>query len=730
MSTISRIPPALRDNPEFQSAVVRIGIWAFGLIYIGTAALVGLFTVDYQAFLSLFAVYLVFNIAILLSVLVRHEWNARRLASQFFDIIAVSIAIYLTRDPGSPFYLFYIWIFISAATRYGRTHLAVAAISAVVSYNITLTFLGAWAKDPMDAAFHMLILVLLPLYQDSLLVKLREARRAAEQANQAKSDFLANMTHELRTPLTGVLGMANLMRTTALDTQQREYLDAISSSANMLQALIGDILDLSKIDAKKLHLECNAFDLREPVREVCEVMHTHALAKGLDLVCDVAPQLPPRILGDALRVRQILFNLIGNAVKFTEHGQVVVRAGVADAGPDDPRAGVLLEVEDTGIGIAPDKLQSIFESFSQADDSTTRRYGGTGLGTTIARDLTQLMGGEIGVDSEVDQGTRFWVWLPLLSQDCPAPPLPQQHGFDGLRVLIYEANIAQRQVIDATCRALGMQCFAENDIGRLGTVIQRAGSIDLLIVGDSPEPLELPGLLSTFRSLLHADVPYLLLIYAQRRGELHEHCRHCLTKPFLREDLTRAIERILPHPDTQAGPVGPTPAATSKTETPPTGAAPAISPLGAPSTTSAATPVSRPAPQEPEPDPGAPRVLVAEDNDIAATVIRTLLARQGAVVTVVADGEAALEAVRRADFDIAFIDLRMPKVDGVDFTQRVRETQAGGARLPIIALTANAAEDVKDRCLQAGMDAFLTKPVDTEALASAVIKYARRTKSG
>mgnify|MGYP006276012787 CR=1 FL=1 len=716
MSPMSRIPPELRANPEFQSAVVRVGIWLFGLLYIATAAWLGLFSVDYPAFLSLFSGYLVVNLTILVSVLLRATWEARRYVSLFFDIVAVSLAIFLTGDQGSPFYLFYIWIFISAATRYGRTHLAVAASAAVVFYNVTLLVLGAWAEDPMDAAFHVLVLVLLPLYQDSLLVKLREARRAAEQANQAKSDFLANMTHELRTPLTGVLGMATLMRTTKLDTQQREYLDAITSSANMLQALIGDILDLSKIDAKKLQLERSAFDLREPVREICEVMHTHALAKGLDLVCDVAPDLPPRVLGDALRVRQILFNLIGNAVKFTEHGQVVVRASVAEAGSADPRAGVCLAVEDTGIGIAPEKLESIFESFSQADDSTTRRYGGTGLGTTIARDLTRLMGGHITVESEVDRGTAFRVWLPLLGQDCPRPPAPPQPKLEGVRVLIYEGNAAQRELIHATCRSLGMQCFAEQDIGRLGGLVQRAGGIDLLIVGDSPEPLDLPDLLETFQRLLHLQVPYLLLIYGQRRGELRGHCRHCLTKPFLREDLVRALEVTLTERGT--APVDATDtadAACDARDTPPQ--LPGSAQARPERDTSGAG-------ELPAADPNAPQILVAEDNAIAATIIRTLLAQQGTAVTLVTDGEQALAAVRRKDFDLAFIDLRMPKLDGLDFTRRVRAAQGEGRRLPIIALTANAAEDVKDRCLQAGMDAFLTKPVDADALAAAVARWA------
>jgi two-component system, sensor histidine kinase RpfC len=718
MFQIRRIPPALRANPEFQSAVVRIGLWLFGLLYIGIAAQLDVFAVDYAAFLSLFSVYLVLYASILLSVLVRPVWEARRFATLFFDTLAVSLAIFLTGDPGSPFYLVYIWIFISAGTRYGRLHLAVAAGAAVVSYNVTLAVLGGWTQSPTDAVFRLLVLVLLPLYQDSLLVKLREARNAAERADQAKGAFLANMTHELRTPLTGVLGMANLLRRTRLDTQQREYLDAIASSASMLQALIGDILDLSKIDANKLLLEHSTFDLREPVMEVCEIIHTQALAKGLDLVCDVSPDIPARVVGDALRLRQVLFNLIGNAVKFTERGEVVVRASVAATPAPDGRVGVLLEVADTGIGISRDKLELIFESFRQADDSTTRRYGGTGLGTTIARDLIRLMQGDIAVDSEPGRGTCFRVWLPLLGQDCPAPSPAPRPRFDGCRVLIYERNAAQREIIHATCRDLGMQCFAERDIGRLGALMQRAGDIDLLIVADSPEPINLPELLESFHRLLRPGIPYLLLIYGQRRDALAAHCRYCLTKPFLREDLIDAVATALAsRRAAHEGCVATTENAEDAADLEDAAAAPRPSDADADSVS--ALPM-------PQPAPDAPRVLVAEDNDIAATVIATLLREQAVAVTLVADGQQALDAVRRADFDLAFIDLRMPKIDGIEFTRRVRDKEDAERRLPIVALTANAAEDVKERCLAAGMDAFLTKPVAPDALARAVAKFVSR----
>jgi two-component system sensor histidine kinase RpfC len=687
MSLTQLIPAHLRSNPEFQSAVVRIGIWFFGLFYIGGGAWLGLFRVNYPAFFSLFSAYFVLNLGILLSVLVRAEWEARRYLSLSFDIIAVSLAIYLTRDSNSPFYLFYIWIFISAATRYGRAHLGVAATAAVLSYNLVLVVLGAWRTVPMQAAFNVLVLVLLPLYQDSLLRKLREARRAAEQANQAKSDFLANMTHELRTPLTGVLGMANLLRATPLNVEQREYVEAVTSSANMLHALIGDILDLSKIDARKLQLESDAFDLRTPIKEVCEVLHTHALAKGLELLCDVSPEVPERVRGDPLRVRQILFNLIGNAVKFTERGEVRVRADV-DLDPlDDGRTCVRLRIEDTGIGIPADKLESIFDSFSQADDSTTRRYGGTGLGTTIARDLVQLMGGRITVESEVDRGTCFTLWLPLLGQDCPTPSRASARPFQGVRVLIYERNQTLRELILEVCRDLGMTSFAEHDIGRLAEAVQRSGGIDLLIVADTPERLDLAATVATYWRLLNAQMPCLLLIYSQRRGELGDEGRACLAKPFLREDLVAAIGRAL----------------ADRPE---------------------AAPCASPVPPRPDARPDVEaRVLVAEDNAIAAQVITKLLERQGCSVTLVPDGNKALHTAQREEFDLAFIDLHMPGLDGIDFTRQLRAAERPGEHLNIIALTANAAEDVKEKCLAAGMDHFLTKPVDPGALAEAVVRY-------
>lgn len=341
--------PALRANREFQSALVRMGFWVFGVIYVGSAAYTGYYQIDWVYFFPLFGVYFLFFTGVLISVLIRPEWTARQYLGLVLDITAVSLAIFLTGDV-SPFYLVYIWILIYASTRYGRGHLIFASVLNLLTCTLTIVVLDAWRTHPYEVVFVLLLLVVLPMYQHSLLRKLQQARYEAEVANQAKGNFLAIMTHELRTPLTGVVGMTNLLQSTPLDAEQREYVDSIVSSAEVLQALIGDVLDLSKIEAKQLHLESVAFDLRGSMKEVCAALETQALAKGLEVILRIDPKLPDRMIGDKLRVRQILFNLIGNAVKFTDRGEVRVHASWCPFDELMHRPHLLLEVLDTGPG--------------------------------------------------------------------------------------------------------------------------------------------------------------------------------------------------------------------------------------------------------------------------------------------------------------------------------------------------------------------------------------------
>ncbi len=686
------IPEATRRNPEFQSAVVRLGIWLFAVLYIGLGAITGYYQVDVPLYLALFVIYLIFNLVLLTSVIRRPIATFRSYLALALDIIAVSLAIFITRHAISPFYLFYIWIFISASTRYGRKHLVMASVVAVIAYNFVLVFLDEWRHHTFEAVFFLLLLVLLPMYQYSLLRKVQQARREAERANKAKGDFLAFMTHELRTPLTGVLGMAELLKTTRLDEEQRDYVQSIASSANVLGALIGDILDFSKIDARRLQLEQVPFDVRAIVREVCGVLEGLALAEGLELICSIAPDVPATVTGDQLRVRQILFNLAGNAVKFTEEGEVLVRVTVSPPVEGVARPHLLFEVVDSGIGIPREKLKQIFESFRQADDSTTRRYGGSGLGTTIARSLTRLMGGTIGVESEEGKGSRFWVRLPLLGEELPTAALPSGR-LRGLRALIVERNETHCELIRAALSYEQVECLSLAEPEEVQALGLRAEEIDLLVIADHPVGIDLAATRDQISAALGGTVPSLFLTYAARRLSRRYPHTKCINKPFLAPDLVAAVEHLL----------GRAPELAEQSGVDPAGCVPDDRLLPPPSRDI--------------------RVLVAEDNEIAAKVITSFLGKLGYQHTRVQDGEAALTEALVGGYNIAIVDLRMPKLDGIEFTRRYR-AQAPKRPLPIVALTANASEDVRQACLDAGMDAFLAKPVTPDALRQTIERLA------
>ena len=684
------LPEGMRANPEFQSALVRLAVWTFGTGYISLAAITGYYKVDIPYFITLFCIFVLINAGVFISVLVRPDWPIRRYVALSLDIVAISLAIFVTREAISPFYLLYIWIFISAGTRYGTRHLVLASAESVIAYSLVLTALGQWQRHTYEAVFFLFFLLLLPLYQFALLRRVQRAKDEAERANKAKGDFLAFMTHELRTPLTGVIGMTELLKSTALDAEQRDYLLSISNSANVLGALIGDILDFSKIDVAKLTLEQVPFSPRAVVREVCGVLESLALAEGVELICQVAPDVPLTVVGDQLRVRQILFNLVGNAVKFTEEGEVRVRVLVrpAEEGISEPH--LLLEVEDTGIGIPADKLAQIFESFSQADESTTRRFGGSGLGTTIALELSRLMGGTIGVESVDGQGSRFRVRLPLLGAVLPLPPAPSAR-LQGRRGLVIEANQTHRDLVCEVLRREGVMCLGLADPIDVSALASGGANLDFLVIGDRPRGFALEAARIDVGTRLGYQCPCLFLTYAARRPEIQRSAARCLSKPFLAGDLVDAVEALLglvhaAHPCNQerSGFGGADPAALADI-----------------------------------------RVLVAEDNAIAAKVITAFLQKMGIAFTLVEDGEQALREALQGGYGIAVVDLRMPKLDGVQFAQAYRK-QALGQPLPIVALTANASEDVKQTCLEAGMVDFLAKPVSPELLRQTIERLALR----
>lgn len=685
------LSPALLGHPEFQSALVRLSACLLGALYIAMGAATDYYVVDIPYYLTLSALYLASSIGFLVSIARRASWPARVYVGICLDVIAISLAIFITRDAISPFYLLYILLFISAGTRFGKHQLLVASLAAVVAYNLVLLALDEWRRHTFEAAFFLALLILLPLYQYALLRQVQAARAQAEQANRAKGDFLAFMTHELRTPLTGVIGMTELLKGTGLDAEQRDYVAAISSSADVLGALIGDILDLSKIDARQLTLEQIQFDPRQPVREVCGALGQRARAAGLELVCDLDPDLPRQVRGDPLRLRQILFNLVGNAVKFTERGQILVRMQSSRAVDHPDRIRLLLEVIDTGIGIPKAILPRLFEGFRQADESTTRRFGGTGLGTTIARELTLLMGGTIGVESEEGQGSRFWIQIPL---PCEGPTVSSapRGALSGRRVLVCERNAAYREIARAAFERAGAECVAVADLADIAGPGIGATAVDLVVLADHPQGMDWSEAARRITALGTPPERLLPVIYPGYRPRSGPTPSRCLAKPYLAEDLIAAAESLLGG-DPQARAVRPAWGGRVEESSP-----------------SWITQASV--------DEGPPtrcRVLVAEDNEIAARVITSFLSKMGVDHWRVADGEAALVEALTGSYGIAIVDLRMPGLDGIDFARRYL-AQAPERPMPIVALTANAAADVRQSCLAAGMSAFLSKPVRPDEL--------------
>ena len=672
------IPAAeLASSQELQSALVRLATWLAMALFVGAAGLEGHYAIDWTLYAWLFAIHFAWFVGLLYAVIRRPALTpARTHVAIGADLSAITLLIYLSGELLAPFYLVYVLSFLSQGTRYGRTNLMLASAGSVACYGVIATVMGGWQAHAYEVGFVLCALVILPGYQYTLLRNLQQARRDAEVANRARGDFLATMTHELRTPLSGILGMARLLERTELDREQREYTESIRSSADTLQALIGDILDLSKVDAGTLQLEDAPFDLRDTLVEVCRNLGPQALDKGIELVCCIDGRLPLTLRGDVVRFQQILYNLVGNAVKFTEQGRICVEADRADSAPGMPGPHVLVAIDDTGIGIPADRIDCIFEGFWQADASTTRRYGGTGLGTTIAHRLARAMGGCIEAESRAGEGSSFRVRLPLLSGDpaLDAPPQPPA-ALAGRTVVICEADPRSRAALADACRQAGMQVREWPDPRPQADVAEAVA--DLALLADSPDGRDVAATRQRVQAAFGPGLPVVHVLYRGRTAAAGAARQPVVAKPVQPLELWRAMAGALGADEARPGDV----------------------------TVGPRAPRAR----------GA-RILVAEDDDVNARLIETVLARAGHAVELARDGAAALQALRQRAFDLVLVDQRMPGMDGAELARRVRAGSAGRARIPIVALTASASEDTRAACLAAGMDEFLSKPVDPETL--------------
>jgi signal transduction histidine kinase/CheY-like chemotaxis protein len=512
-------------------------------------------------------------------------------------------------------------------------------------------------------------------------VELERSREAAEAANRAKSQFVASMSHELRTPLNGVLGMTDLLLASELMPRQQHFVEMARQSGEVLLAIINDILDISKIEAGKLELDCAPCDLPALIDETVALFAARAQRKGLELICYIDDAVPMAAITDGLRFRQIIANLLNNAIKFTAHGEVVVR--VTAAAITGSSVLVHVEVRDTGIGVALEQQEEIFASFVQADGSTTRNYGGTGLGLAIAKRLAEMMGGRIGVDSTLGKGSRFW-FTARVEADAAALDSGPMTALRGVRVLVVDDNSTNLEILQSQCTTWGMECDSADRGTKALALMCEAAAQDapyqlVLLDQDMPEMDGLTVARTVCAEPALAPARIVLLTSVTVNGaEIGEAgVVRCLTKPVLPTRLYQALAAVM------SGVVE-EPVSVNGSATAPSLSATSL----------------------------AGSVLLAEDNPVNQEVATTMLEQLACRVTLVTNGAEAVAAVKETAFDLVLMDMQMPEMDGLAATRAIRqyELRAGRAHVPIVALTANAYAKDSEACFAAGMDDYLSKP--------------------
>jgi two-component system sensor histidine kinase RpfC len=689
---LRRLQGRLRDRPdtEHEQALVRLAVGGVFFAYLLPSALSGdeagaLHLPMFVAMLSFMAAATLLFAAIL-------AWPAaspaRRIAGAILDSATASYFMVLIDGDGLPLYVVYLWITFGNGFRYGKSYLLNTLALCVLGFSAVLYLSPFWRGHLAAGLGLMVAMVAVSLYVLTLVKRLNEALQRAEAANLAKRQFVSTVSHEMRTPLNAIIGMLELLRDTPLNVEQAEMVKTVDASSRAMLGLVEDVLDFSKIEAGKVTIAKEAFDLYALCNSAMQVLKAQAEGKGVTFVSAVMPDVPPHVRGDHGHLRQVLINLLANAVKFTEQGSVTLH--VSRLAEQDGVVTLKFSIRDTGIGIAPRDQQRIFESFTQADQGVTRRFGGTGLGTTIAKQLVDLLGGRIGVESAVGLGSTFWFELPLEIGD-EVTSSDQRHELEGLDVLTVGFPAEALSQLQPMMTEWGARCAYADDVeSAVRRVHDGAGFACALLYAD--ELVAADGMYARLaRELGSLRMPLVLCAPADsnvhRVPIVHGSYSAVLALPAEKRLVYNALHSFTAV-EHQEGVVFLSDYLRKK------GGARRL------------------------------RVLVADDNAVNRDVLAKILERAGHATVVVDNGEQALDRIEREKFDAAILDRNMPCMGGIEAVRALRIVELGGVRLPVILLSADVTEDARKEAAEAGADLFLTKPVQASRLLESLLALA------
>ena len=691
------------SSGEFEQAVIRVIILSLVLLYFtGYHYFLNHADILSQPMVVLVGLFVGFSLFNLLSFRAYPgKSHTRRIINLLVDLSVLSYGLYLGGSAATVCFTIYLWLMVGYGLRYGQIYLFAGTIIGAVEFTAVITYTEYWQHQRTTGIGLLIGLVALPVFFSSLLRKLTNAKASAEEANKSKSQFIANMSHEIRTPLNGVIGMVDLLNSTQLTREQKEFSKTIQASAKTLLTIIEDILDISKIEAGKFSIENTEFDLHKLINSTASMMKLQTESKGLKLITNISPLTPFKLIGDPHHLRQVLINLIGNAIKFTENGHIEIR--ISTISEDSETARIRFEVIDTGIGIPEAAQKKIFESFTQADSSTTRKFGGTGLGTTISKEIIELMEGTIGLHSTVDVGSNFWFDVPLAKQDTLTTNSQLEHNtgaLDKLHALVICGT--HSPLLDAL-RDWNVLCDTQQDIENLyNRIIASHGTNDeyhLIIIDESILGEKINRALQLLSKLrLKHDIPCLLIT---DKPEYHDtEILHKLPiSASVRTDASKSILFNSIHATCH----------------------------GIVNSDDVTNIFSRSS--HPDNKSGLLKILIAEDNPTNQLVISKILEKAGHSATIVGNGQDALDKLESSKFDLVIMDMQMPVMGGIEAAKIYNFTVTPDLRSPIIILTANATTEALRECESANIDAYLTKPIEAKALLKKIYELAHHTSS-